>query len=315
MRKVLATLLLLLLALTACGEATTGRTAGDSGILDSVEVSGGSDDEAPTVEFDTPLDVTGPAVKTVVEGDGAEIEANQQITFRAVFLNTEDGASVGDTYSEGEPQALPVDDSLKEQDAELYEVLIGTKVGAQIAYTRPMEAVEGQPQSAPQQLLVLKVLSAEDPPPAPPEPEVLAPEDVQKLEDEGQLATFTFGEDGAPQVNVPDREPSEDLVVKVLEEGAGEVVTEADTITANYSGWRWEDGENFDSSYSRGEPADFPLNGVIQGWTEGLSGQKVGSKVMLEIPALWAYGDPAPQGAPAGALVFYVEIVAKAAAQ
>ncbi|MBG6184415.1 peptidylprolyl isomerase [Arthrobacter sp. CAN_A214] len=313
MRKVLATLLLLLLVLTACGGTTSGRTAGDSAVLDSVEVSGGSEEEAPTVEFDTPLDVTGTAVKTVIEGDGEEIEANQQITFHAVFLNTEDGAVVGDTYSGGEPQPLAVDDLLKEQDAELHDVLVGTKVGAQVAYTRPMETVEGQPEgTADQQLIVLKVLSAED---LPPEPEVLAPEEVQTLEDEGKLPTFTFGEDGAPQIAIPDNEPSEDLVVQVLEEGAGEVVTEADTITANYSGWRWEDGENFDSSYSRGEPTEFPLTGVIRGWTEGLSGQKVGSKVMLEIPAAWAYGDPAQQGAPAGALVFYVEITGKTAAQ
>lgn len=311
MRKVLAILLPLLLLLTACGGTTTGNSAGAAEVFDTVEVSGGSDEEAPTVEFESPLDITDVAAKTVAEGEGDEVQAGQQIRYQLVSLNAEDGEVLGDTYSQGEPQVLPVDDMLKEQDSELYEVLVGTKVGAQVAYTRPSpEPAEGQT-AAPQQLIVLKVISAEQPPP---EPEVLSPEDVKKLDDEGQLPTFTFGENGAPEVTIPENEPSDDLVVKVLEEGTGEVVAETDSITANYAGWTYSDGEKFDSSYDRGEPATFPLNQVITGWTKGLAGQKVGSKVLLVIPEPWAYPN-ASQGQPSGTLVFYVEIVSKEAAQ
>jgi FKBP-type peptidyl-prolyl cis-trans isomerase len=319
-RKVLAILLPLLLMLTACGGPTTddfsgdssGNSAGSSEVFDTVTVSGGSDEEAPTVEFESPLEVTGVAAKTVTEGEGDEIEDGQEIRYQLVALNAEDGEVLGDTYSQGDPQILPVDSTLKEQDAELYEVLVGTKVGSQVAYTRPSpEPTEGQP-AVPEQVIVLKVISAEQPPP---EPEVLSPEDVQKLDDEGQLPTFTFADNGAPEVTIPENDPSSDLVVKVLKEGDGEVVTESDTITADYSGWRWDDGEQFDSSFERGEPAEFPLTGVIEGWTKGLSGQKVGSQVLLVIPAPWGYGDPAPEGRPSGTLVFFVEITAKAAAQ
>ncbi len=310
MRKVPAILLPLLLSLTACGGATTedatGSTAGASEVLDSVSVSGGSDDEAPTVEFESPLDITSVAAKTISEGDGDEVEAGEQIQYRLVAVNAEDGEVLGDTYAE-EPQVLPLDDSLKEELPELYEVLVGSNVGAQVAYTEPTpEPAEGA-SAAPQQLLVLKVISAEA---APPEPEVLTPEAVQKLDDESQLPSFTFGEDDAPEVTIPENDPSDDLVVKVLEEGDGEVVAETDSITANYSGWTYSDGEQFDSSFERGEPASFPLNGVIRGWTEGLVGQKVGSKVLLVIPEPWAYPNP-QQGQPTGTLVFYVEIVGK----
>ncbi|MHA7282874.1 FKBP-type peptidyl-prolyl cis-trans isomerase [Arthrobacter sp. TMS2-4] len=324
MRKVLTTSLALTLFVSACGGPTTddltgdlgggssGPSAGAAGILESVEVSGGTDEEAPTVEFDEPLDITGVAARTVVEGDGDAIEAGEELRYQLVSLNAEDGEVLGDTYSRGEPQVLPVDDMLKEQDAELYEVLTGSKVGAQVAYTRPApEAAEGQP-AAPEQLIVLKVISAEQPPP---EPEVLSPEEVQELDDAGELPTFTFGDDGAPEVSIPDNEPSDDLVVKVLKEGTGEEVTEADTITAKYAGWRWEDGEQFDSSYERGEPAEFPLTGVIEGWTKGLAGQKVGSQVLLVIPGQMGYGDPAPEGRPSGTLVFFVEITDKASAE
>ncbi|TYC99335.1 peptidylprolyl isomerase [Arthrobacter echini] len=322
MRKVLAILLPLLLTLTACGGMTTddvmggsaGNAAGATEILDSVTVSGGSDEEPPTVEFDPPLDITGVAAKTVVEGDGDEVQAGERVTYQLISLNAEDGEVLGDTYSRGEPQPLPVDDTLKEQDAELYDVLVGTKVGAQVAYTRPVDAAaEGQP-ATPQQLIVFRIISSEELPPPPPEPEILSPEGVQKLDDDGQLPTFTFDDDGAPAVSIPDNEPSDDLVVKVLEEGDGETVTEADTITANYTGWTYSDGEKFDSSFDRGEPATFPLSNVIQGWTKGLAGQKVGSKVMLVIPEPWAYPE-AGQGSPEGTLVFFVELVGKDSAE
>jgi peptidylprolyl isomerase len=305
-------LLPLLLALTACGGPSTGKSAGAAEVFDTVKVSGGSDEKAPKVEFDSPMEVTAPAVKTLVEGEGKAIKAGQQITFNAAFFNAEDGSKLGDTYKDGEPRPLPVDDTLKKADAELYEVLIESKVGAQIGYTRPVEEpAEGQ-EAQPQSFVVLKVISAKDPAP---EPKILSPEDVSKLDKDGKLPTFTFAKDGAPEVTIPDNEPSEDLVVKVLKEGTGEVVKETDTITAKYAGWRWEDGEQFDSSFERGEPAEFPLNQVIEGWTKGLSGQKVGSQVLLVIPAPWAYGEAAPEGSPSGTLVFFVEITKKAAAK
>ncbi|MHA7189693.1 FKBP-type peptidyl-prolyl cis-trans isomerase [Arthrobacter sp. MDT2-16] len=314
MRKVLAILLPLLLLLTACGGTSTGKSAGAAEIFDTVKVSGGSDEEAPTVEFESPLDTSAAAAKTVAEGEGAEINEGEQIRVQLVALNAEDGAVLGDTYSQGEPQVLPMDESFKGQFPELYEVLIGTKVGSQVAFAAPApEAPEGAPEGAPEnpkQILVLKVISSEQPPP---EPAVLSPEDVKKLDDEGRLPTFTFGENGAPEVTIPENEPSDDLVVKVLEEGDGEVLAEADTITANYTGWTY-DGEKFDSSFDRGEPATFPLTGVITGWTKGLTGQKVGSKVLLVIPEPWAYPN-ATQGQPSGTLVFYVEITGREAAQ
>ena len=255
MRRVLLFLLPLLLALTACGGPSTGKSAGAAEVFDTVKVSGGTDKEAPKVEFDEPLKVTAPAVKTLVEGEGKDIKAGQQITFNAVFYNTEDGSKLGDSYEQGQPQPLPVDDTLKEMDAELYEVLVASKVGAQIGYTRPLEKPEGQPEGQPeapeepQSMVVLKVISAKDPAP---EPEILSPEDVSKLDEDGKLPTFTFAKDGAPEVTIPDNEPSDDLVVKVLKEGTGEAVAETDTITAKYAGWRWEDGEKFDSSFDRG---------------------------------------------------------------
>lgn len=308
-RKLLAFLLPAMLFLTACGGASTpsefgsdGKAAGAVETLKSVEVTDAGPDAAPEVEFDAPLTVTDTAVRAVTEGDGDVIEAGQTLKFHLVFLNAEDGSVLQDSYEAGQPQSLQLTEQLKEGDPELYEVLVGSKVGSHIAYTAPIDAPEGA-EAPPSQLLVLQVISAEDP------PKKLSSEEVAELEEAGQLPTVTLDDKGVPAIEFPDNEAPSDLVVKVIEEGTGEEITEADTIAANYTGWSWQ-GEQFDSSFDRGEPTEFPLSGVIPGWTQGLSGLKVGAKVLLVIPSDMAYGDQPAQG-PAGPLAFYVEIVEK----
>jgi peptidylprolyl isomerase len=83
------------------------------------------------------------------------------------------------------------------------------------------------------------------------------------------------------------------------------------TVTVNYTGWT-TDGKMFDSSVTRGQPATFPLNRVIPGWTEGLQLMKIGEKDRFWIPGNLAYdapGKPARPGAPHGTLVFDVELL------
>ena len=97
------------------------------------------------------------------------------------------------------------------------------------------------------------------------------------------------------------------LASKVLEKGTGTVHPDAwDSVTVHYTGWT-TDGEMFDSSVSRGEPATFPLNRVIPGWTEGLQLMVVGEKRRFWIPEDIAYGGR--PGAPQGMLVFDVELI------
>lgn len=100
------------------------------------------------------------------------------------------------------------------------------------------------------------------------------------------------------------------LKYKIVQAGEGEAPTAADTVVCHYRGWL-DDGEEFDSSYKRGEPATFPLNRVIRGWTEGLQLIKAGGKIELEIPADLGYGDRgAPPVIPPGAtLHFEVELI------
>jgi len=97
------------------------------------------------------------------------------------------------------------------------------------------------------------------------------------------------------------------LCTKVLAAGSGTAHPDAwDEVTVHYSGWT-TDGALFDSSVSRGEPATFPLNRVIPGWTEGVQQMVVGEKRRLWIPKELAYNDR--PGRPAGMLVFDVELL------
>ncbi len=101
------------------------------------------------------------------------------------------------------------------------------------------------------------------------------------------------------------------LQYKVLETGLGKHPTAADRVRCHYEG-RLIDGTVFDSSYKRGEPAVFPLNGVISGWTEGLQLMGEGAKFRFFIPYQLAYGERGAGASipPYAALVFDVELLA-----
>jgi FKBP-type peptidyl-prolyl cis-trans isomerase FklB len=100
------------------------------------------------------------------------------------------------------------------------------------------------------------------------------------------------------------------LQYKILKAGDGPKPTAADTVSCNYRGTLL-DGKEFDSSYKRGQPASFPVSGVIKGWTEALQLMPVGSKWQLFIPADLAYGDrqAGPDITPGSTLVFEVELL------
>ena len=84
-------------------------------------------------------------------------------------------------------------------------------------------------------------------------------------------------------------EPTE-LVIIDIEEGTGAVATPGATVDVHYLGVDFESGEEFDSSWSRGQSINFPLNNLIKGWQEGIPGMKVGGRRQLICPPHLAYG-------------------------
>lgn len=131
---------------------------------------------------------------------------------------------------------------------------------------------------------------------------------MQSTADKSQAAGAAFLEKNKANpgvVTLPDG-----LQYKVIKEGKGVKPKMNDTVTVNYEG-KLIDGTEFDSSYKRGEPATFPVSGVIAGWTEALQLMKTGSVWELYIPANLAYGEygAPPVIGPNETLIFKVELI------
>lgn len=104
---------------------------------------------------------------------------------------------------------------------------------------------------------------------------------------------------------------SSGLVYQSLKDGSGAQPAAADIVKVHYRG-TFPDGREFDSSYQRGQPAEFPLNRVIKCWTEGVQRMKVGGRAKLTCPAAIAYGERGTPGGPIppnATLQFEVELL------
>ncbi|GEM_PF-1611238 len=290
------------LALAACG-------SGSSSNLSSISVKPAADDNtAPEVSFDTPFLTEKDEAVTLEQGDGAEINAGDTVSIKSGLYKAIDGLSAGENFT-GTATDMTVDDSMKQQMPELYDRLVDSKVGDWIAYS----TVEGTQQSdgtvadpeegaRAERIIVLHVESSTA------ASGTMSKDEVAKQKKEGKLPTVKVT-DGKPTITIPkDTEAPKDLAVDVLEEGKGEAATATSKVKAKYTGVTWADGKEFDGNFDADEGTEFTLDGVIKGWTEGMTGLKAGSKVLLTIPADKAYGNSSTSGSPTGTLVFYVEL-------
>jgi len=125
--------------------------------------------------------------------------------------------------------------------------------------------------------------------------------------------TVTGGPEQAPSIALgPDFAPVTELATGDVWVGEGEAVEPGATVTVQYAGVGQQSRVEFDSSWSRGEPATFSLGQVIQGWQEGMVGMQTGGRRLLVIPSSMAYG---PQGSPPAilpdeTLAFVVDLIA-----
>ena len=98
-----------------------------------------------------------------------------------------------------------------------------------------------------------------------------------------------------PEIEFYEGDAPAELVSIDIELGTGDEAKTGDTVDVHYLGVDFESGEEFDSSWSRGESVDFPLRSLIAGWQEGIPGMKVGGRRQLIVPPVLAYG-PAGSG-------------------
>ncbi|MER7726008.1 FKBP-type peptidyl-prolyl cis-trans isomerase [Streptomyces sp. NPDC096323] len=117
-----------------------------------------------------------------------------------------------------------------------------------------------------------------------------------------------------PEIDFPGGEPPADLEIKEIWEGDGPEAKAGQTVSVHYVGVAFSTGEEFDSSWNRGTPLQFPLGAgrVIPGWDQGLQGMKVGGRRQLTIPAHLAYGERGAGAAiaPGETLIFVCDLMA-----
>jgi hypothetical protein len=256
---------------------------------DAVEVEG-SEGTAPTVSFESPLDVTAVERTVVSEGDGEEIAAGDLISYALTALDASTGEQLGSLgYGEGELLPQPIS-----AQSVLGEFFGCATVGSRVVTTLP--ASEQNPSPA---VYVLDLLSITP----------SAAWGEEQTPPEG-LPTVELDDDGAPTVSVPEGDAPTDLQLETLKLGDGAVVQPGDTVLVQYRGVKWSDGTEFDSSWSRGEPSQFATTGVVDGFRQALEGQTVGSQVLAVIPPALGYGASEGNELQNETLVFVVDILA-----
>lgn len=308
------TSVVLMATLAACGGSTEGnsasQTSGSSKLAD-VEYTVPNGQETAGAKFATPFVSNETQTHVVAEGSGDAIVDGDLVLLDATSYQGSDGVLLGSTLQTGAVM-VPVNSDLKNSAPELYKVLTEGKVGMTFSYTSNL--VQGTDASG---------LPTPSPLPANSATNVEIYTVGSKLLNEisgeykqvhASLKEFSVAEDkSSTLILAEDRgEAPQELISENLIEGSGAVVGKNDDLFVRYHGARWEDGETFESSFNADMPAQFNLNQVISGWTEGLAGHKVGDRVLLIIPADQAYGDDASTGRPTGTLVFVVDILGAA---
>lgn len=238
----------------------------------------------------TPADVAAPpagakklangiSVLPVTGGAGDAAHNYDNVTFHVT------GWDANGKMLESSRASRPASGPLFRESAGFEAVLVGARKGDKVRAWIPVNMVRKNPDAPTEGLLcyefeVLEIKPGKQPPPVPASV-AAAPKDAQKT--------------------------AKGVLYKVLKKGSGTAKpTAADTVEVHYTGWT-TDGRMFDSSVVRGEPTQFPLGGVIPGWTDGLQVMSVGEKTLFWIPEELAYkGKP---GRPQGMLVFEVELL------
>jgi len=281
--------------LTACsgGGATAGvdgaECAPEGDVSKSIELTG--DFGAADLALDTKTPVTADALErsVLIEGDGDAVTTGDSVNAQFTIFN---GTS-GDVLS-SEASTLVMN---KEQlQPWALNVMGCATVGDRVAAVSPVSDILGEGNAGSYGLndddslvLVFDVLETG---PAPAEPGTLEPDELlKKAEGEPQdpvegLPTVVLAEDGSPTITMPEGVDAPDtLTVETLIKGDGEEVQAGDRVYVHYRGVIWRTGEEFDSSWSRGEPTAFTTDGVIGGFEQALVGQTVGSQVISVVPA------------------------------
>ena len=269
--------------------------------FDDVSVSGDYG-EQPKVKVDEPWAIDKTRTEVLDDSNGAVVKENQTVEVHYYGVNGRSGEMFDESFSGGQPISF----NLGQVVPGFSKGLVGQRQGSRVLMAMPgsdgYDPSGGNPQAGIEigdtLIFVVDLVGVQL---AGPEGENVTPKDG--------LPTVTE-KNGQPVITIPKTDPPAQLQVQPLIKGKGKEVGPNDTITFDYVWVRWSDGKVLEESYS-GEPANAALSGLLPGMVKGLTGQTVGSRVLLVIPPADGYpdGNPTPSVGPDETLVMVVDIL------
>lgn len=287
--------LVLVAALTSCGG---DDAATDLEGLGAVTIAG-DPGTAPEVTWKGKMTADAIETKTLETGDGVEVKDGDQVSTHIWIGNGFTETQAFSTYDEGKPEQVTLDDQLSPV---FTDAMKGQTIGSRVAVTAPADKVFGEGGNPNLDignkdtvLVIVDLIEIYTPPKAVDVPASKVPGVVLK---KGEPVALDFK-------GQPKPEADGELLRSIVKEGKGKTVTSDMTVTADYLGQVYGAKKPFDESYSK-KPVPFSLTGVVQGWTIGLSGVKVGSRVLLQIPPEMGYGSEEKPDIPANSTLYFV---------
>lgn len=290
------------IGLAACGGESDSKGGGasdgsDGATLSSVTISEDLGAE-PTATFTPPLSITKPEAKLVVPGKGEKITAGDVLLLHSSYVDASTGDVLDSWWQGAPPRMLPVAEDKIGKDA--FSFLTTATVGSRFAMTGWQNDQSGQPRAL---LQIADVDHRVFP---------LRAEGAKRQPADG-VPVVELDKSGKPTLKKkPEGKPPTTTQRTILINGTKPPTTAGSYLIMQYSGWTWDDGKQFDSSWDRGEPFGFVQGAqqVIQGWDENLVGIPVGSQVMLVIPPKEAYGEDAQAHELGGkTLIFVIDVL------
>jgi peptidylprolyl isomerase len=290
------------------GDASTStKTTTD---LAKVDVSGKAGVK-PVVNVHAPFAATKTDRRLLTTGTGSIVTPGQRITIDYLGVNGTDGKEFDTSFGKPDRATFTLSDGQIIKG--MIEGLSGVTVGSRVLIAVPPKdgyGTTGAPDAGigptDTLLFVIDVKSSAT---------VLKRATGTAVKPKAGLPTVTLDKKtGKPTITLPKGKAPAGLVVQPLINGTGPKVIKGQTITVHYTGVIWPGGKVFDSSWTNGSPASFPIGSgrVIAGWDQGLVGKKVGSQVLLSIPPDKGYGVKGkPEAGIKGTdtLVFVVDIL------
>ncbi len=295
------------LTLTGCSSSASLACdfSGGGAQVDSIEVSS-EPLTKPTVSFASPITAESIQSRVVIEGDGEVFTGRNMIEFEFAGYNGGTGELLQETEFDGKnpapgffgPDSVP----------NFCSALVGAKEGSRIVAIFPAKdahdgrGVENLGIGPDDSFVFIFDLSRV----------YLEKAEGSSVAPEAGMPAVVTTPEGVPGITIPNTEAPEELRIAQLIKGEGETVVSGDNVTMHYSGFLWDGGTKFDSSWDKGSPAQFVVapGQLIEGFLSAVVGQTVGSRVVVVIPPALGYGEQASSTIPANStLVFVIDIL------